>query len=64
MYFDADVTTISFHEADLAQKLPSANPELLRLYEKLTIDYLEKIDRADFPTSSMTAISEKAPRSP
>lgn len=47
--FDADVTTISFNEADLAQKLPSANPELLRLYEKLTIEYLEKIDRGDFP---------------
>ena len=47
--FDAAVTTISIDEADLALKLPSANPEMTRLYEQLTIDYLEKIDRADFP---------------
>ncbi len=47
--FDAEVTTICFKESDLALKLPSANPELVRLYEKLTIDYLEKIDRSDFP---------------
>jgi AraC-like DNA-binding protein len=47
--FDAEVTTIAFNESDLAQSLPSANPEMVRLYEKLTIDYLEKIDRADFP---------------
>jgi hypothetical protein len=43
------MTTISFNEPDLAEKLPSANPDLQRLYEKLTVDYLEKIDRADFP---------------
>jgi AraC-like DNA-binding protein len=47
--FDAEMTTISFNEPDLAEKLPSANPDLQRLYEKLTVDYLEKIDRADFP---------------
>lgn len=47
--FDADVTMISFNESDLEEKLPSANPDLHRLYEKLTVDYLEKIDRADFP---------------
>ncbi len=47
--FDAEFTAIRFKESDLAEKLPSANPELLRLYEKLTVNYLEKIDRADFP---------------
>lgn len=47
--FDAPVTTICIAEVDLARKLPSANPELTRLYEQLTIDYLAKIDRADFP---------------
>lgn len=47
--FDAPVTVLSIDEADLAQKLPSANPEMTRLYEQLTIDYLAKIDRADFP---------------
>ena len=36
-------------EADLAEKLPSANPELEKLYEQLTVDYLRKIDRSDFP---------------
>lgn len=47
--FDAPVTTISIDETALATKLPSANPDLTRLYEQLTIDYLKKIDRADFP---------------
>jgi AraC-like DNA-binding protein len=47
--FDAAVTTISIDEAALREKLPSANPEMTRLYEQLTIDYLKKIDRADFP---------------
>jgi len=47
--FDAPVTTICIAESDLARKLPSANPELTRLYEQLTVDYLAKIDRADFP---------------
>ena len=47
--FETETTTICFAESDLDEKLPSANPELVRLYEKLTIDYLEKIDRADFP---------------
>jgi AraC-like DNA-binding protein len=47
--FDASLTTIAIAEADLAEKLPSANPDLTRLYEQLTEDYLNKIDRADFP---------------
>ena len=47
--FDAEVTTIAFNESDLLMSLPSANPEMVRLYEKLTIDHLEKIDRSDFP---------------
>jgi len=47
--FDAPVTTICIAESDLAHRLPSANPEMTRLYEQLAIDYLEKIDRADFP---------------
>lgn len=47
--FDAPVTAINIEERALGQKLPSANPEMTRLYEQLTIDYLEKIDRADFP---------------
>jgi AraC-like DNA-binding protein len=47
--FDAEFTTIRIAESDLALKLPSANPEMTRLYEKLTIDYLDKIDRGDFP---------------
>ena len=46
--FDESVTTICIDESDLGLKLPSANPELVNLYEKLTIDYLNKIDRADF----------------
>ena len=47
--FDAPVTTITMDESMLAEKLPSANPQLTRLYEQLTVDYLNKIDRADFP---------------
>ena len=47
--FDAPVTTITIDESMLAEKLPSANPQLTRLYEQLTVDYLNKIDRADFP---------------
>ena len=47
--FDEEVTTICFDESDLALRLPSANPEMVSLYEKLTIDYLDKIDKADFP---------------
>ena len=47
--FDAPVTTIAIDESVLAEKLPSANPQLTRLYEQLTVDYLRKIDRADFP---------------
>ena len=47
--FDAPVTTVYIEEADLSRKLPSANPQLTQMYEQLTVDYLEKIDRADFP---------------
>jgi AraC-like DNA-binding protein len=47
--FDAEVTTICIEESSLAEKLPSASPALTQLYEQLTIDYLNKIDRADFP---------------
>jgi AraC-like DNA-binding protein len=46
--FDAPLTTIVLTEADLVRKLPSANPELTGLYEKLTVTYLQKIDKADF----------------
>jgi AraC-like DNA-binding protein len=47
--FDTPFSAIFIPEEALGEKLPSANPELTRLYEQLTIDYLEKIDRADFP---------------
>lgn len=47
--FDAPVTALSINEADLSKSLPSANPQLTQMYEQLTVDYLEKIDRADFP---------------
>jgi AraC-like DNA-binding protein len=47
--FDTPYSAIYIAEDALAETLPSANPELTRLYEQLTIDYLAKIDRADFP---------------
>jgi len=47
--FDAPLTTIAIAEAVLAEKLPSADPTLTALYERLTVEYLRKIDRADFP---------------
>ena len=47
--FDAPLTAIRINESDLSKKLPSANPHLTQMYEQLTVDYLEKIDRADFP---------------
>lgn len=47
--FDAPLTTIEIDRAELKRPLPFANPELTRLYEQLTINYLDKIDRADFP---------------
>ena len=34
----------------LEEELTSANPELAEMYEQLTIEYLDKIDRLDFPT--------------
>jgi AraC-like DNA-binding protein len=47
--FDAPFSAIYIAEQALEQALPSANPELTQLYEKQTINYLAKIDRADFP---------------
>lgn len=42
-------TVFTFTAEDLKAALPTANPELRQLYERLTEAYLQKIDRADFP---------------
>lgn len=47
--FGTSATIFTFSREDLQLRLLSANPELLALYERLTEEYLEKIDRADFP---------------
>ncbi len=47
--FDAEFTEIHMAPADLDIKLPTANPELRELYDSLTLAYLDKMDRADFP---------------
>ena len=47
--FEAGNTELMFFADVLDEKLSSANPELADLYEQLTIDYLEKIDKLDFP---------------
>ncbi|MFK7733374.1 MAG: AraC family transcriptional regulator [Pseudomonadales bacterium] len=47
--FDAPYTEILLPVEDVARKLPSANPVLSEMYEQLTVEYLKKIDRIDFP---------------
>lgn len=47
--YGGDSTIISIGESELQRTLITANPDLGRLYEQLTEDYLKKIDRADFP---------------
>ena len=47
--YGGDSTVISIGEVELQRPLLTANPDLGRMYEQLTRDYLKKIDRADFP---------------
>ncbi|MFK7732962.1 MAG: AraC family transcriptional regulator [Pseudomonadales bacterium] len=48
--FDAQNTEIVLREEDVARKLHSANPQLGEMYEQLTVEYLNKLDRIDFPS--------------
>lgn len=47
--FDAALTILTLSSEQLDQALPTANPELTRMYEQITEEYLAKIDKADFP---------------
>lgn len=47
--YDGESTVISISESQLSRSLITANPELSKMYQKLTEDHLKKIDRADFP---------------
>lgn len=47
--FDAANTELVMAGEILDKKLASANPELAQMYEDLTIEYLEKIEKLDFP---------------
>ncbi|MGI9284157.1 MAG: AraC family transcriptional regulator, partial [Pseudomonadales bacterium] len=47
--FDAPLTVLTLRSEQLDLALPTANPELTRMYEEITQDYLAKIDKADFP---------------
>ncbi len=47
--FDAEFTELVFPVELLEEPLASANPELAEMYERLTVEYLEKMDKADFP---------------
>ncbi|MBT3622837.1 MAG: AraC family transcriptional regulator [Gammaproteobacteria bacterium] len=48
--FNAEHTELAFQADMLEEELTSANPELAEMYEQLTIEYLDKIDRLDFPS--------------
>jgi hypothetical protein len=48
--YDEPFTVLGLDRADLDSRLPTANPELAGVYERLTEDYLGKIDRADGPS--------------
>lgn len=47
--YDAEITVISVGDSQLQRAVITANPDLSRMYDQLTEDYLKKIDRADFP---------------
>jgi AraC-like DNA-binding protein len=47
--FDAEHTELEFSGDVLDEPLASANPELAEMYETLTIEYLDKVDKLDFP---------------
>ena len=47
--FDAPCTSLIFEQSLLAMPLVSADPELASSYEKLTEQYIAKLEKADFP---------------
>ena len=47
--YGGESTAISIDETELQRLVITANPDLGRMYEQLTEDYLKKIDRADVP---------------
>jgi len=47
--FDSASTSLVFDQSLLAQPLMSADPELAASYERLTEQYIEQLEKADFP---------------
>ena len=60
--FDTPESTLVLALEDMKKPLPTANPALAKLYEGLTIEYLRKLDRSDFPSSVATALTELLPQ--
>ncbi|XXK43974.1 AraC family transcriptional regulator [Porticoccaceae bacterium nBUS_17] len=60
--FDTPESALVLASEDLKKPLPTANPELSKLYEGLTIEYLRELDRSDFPSSVATALTELIPQ--